>query len=164
MKNRLCRQNPRQGCSIALKLDIDKEPIAALVKHTVTHHTLQLSNLSDVNLDSICTCPSPRNTGAPYGDACMETCRSPRNTGAPIKSQSAQHRRSQLPVYGDALILCFLACFMRAAYACVQCVRKNIVFPRKRIQGSTKLSPMDHMMHWIFVLVQKDSNAKKESY
>jgi hypothetical protein len=32
------------------------------------------------------------------------------------------------------------------------------------IQGSTKLSPLDHMMHWVFVLVQKDSNAQKESY
>jgi hypothetical protein len=30
-------------------------------------------------------------------------------------------------------------------------------------QGSTKLSPVDHMSHWIFVLVQKDSNAKKKS-
>jgi hypothetical protein len=108
-------------------------------------------------------------------------------------SQSAQHRRSdQVPVRAtqalpapslwrrahplfprmlDACCLraasCLLlhaSCFMRAAYACVQCVSKNIVFPRKRIQGSTKLSPMDHMMHWIFVLVQKDSNAKKESY
>ena len=30
-------------------------------------------------------------------------------------------------------------------------------------QGSTKLSPVD-MIHGIFVLVQEDNNAKKESY
>ncbi len=32
------------------------------------------------------------------------------------------------------------------------------------IQGNTKLSPMNHMEHWNFVLVQKDGNAKKEIY
>jgi hypothetical protein len=32
------------------------------------------------------------------------------------------------------------------------------------LQGSTKLSSMDHMIHGIFVLAQKESNAKKESY
>jgi hypothetical protein len=31
-------------------------------------------------------------------------------------------------------------------------------------QGSTKLSPVAQMSHWIFVLVQKDSNAKTESF
>ena len=32
------------------------------------------------------------------------------------------------------------------------------------VQGSTKLFPVDHMIDWIFVRVQKDSNTKKESY
>jgi len=31
-------------------------------------------------------------------------------------------------------------------------------------QASTTLSPVDQLIHGIFVLVQKDSNAKKESY
>jgi hypothetical protein len=44
------------------------------------------------------------------------------------------------------------------------CVSKNTVFPRNRIQGSTKFSAVDHIIHWIFVMVQKDSNAKKEGY
>ena len=30
------------------------------------------------------------------------------------------------------------------------------------LQGSKKLSPVDHMMHWIMGLEQKGSNAKKE--
>jgi hypothetical protein len=34
----------------------------------------------------------------------------------------------------------------------------------KDLQGNTKLSPVNHMVHRILVLVQKDSNAKKESY
>jgi hypothetical protein len=31
------------------------------------------------------------------------------------------------------------------------------------IQGSTEMTPVDHMIRWIFVLVQKDSNARKEN-
>jgi len=31
-------------------------------------------------------------------------------------------------------------------------------------QGSINFFPVDHMICWIFVLVQKDSNAKKESF
>jgi hypothetical protein len=36
--------------------------------------------------------------------------------------------------------------------------------PHTTIEGSTKLSPVDHMIHGIFFLVQKESNAKKESF
>jgi hypothetical protein len=31
-------------------------------------------------------------------------------------------------------------------------------------QGSTKLSPVGHMIHGIFILVQKECNVKKESF
>jgi hypothetical protein len=32
------------------------------------------------------------------------------------------------------------------------------------VQGNIKLFPTDHMISWIFVLVQKDSNDKNESF
>ena len=35
---------------------------------------------------------------------------------------------------------------------------------RSLIQESTKLSPVLHLKHWIWVLVQKGSNAKQESH
>jgi hypothetical protein len=49
--------------------------------------------------------------------------------------------------------------------ALIQYVRiRKFVTRFTRLQGSTTLSPVHHMMDWILVLVQKDSNPKNESF
>jgi hypothetical protein len=43
-------------------------------------------------------------------------------------------------------------------------ITHEIMLQSLSVQGSTKMAPVDHMINWIFVLVQKDSNAKKKFF
>jgi hypothetical protein len=43
-------------------------------------------------------------------------------------------------------------------------ITHEIMLQSLSVQGSTKMAPVDNMINWIFVLVKKDSNAKKEIF
>ncbi len=90
-----------------------------------------------------CGCSDPI-----YLSACqtMSTCVSIRHhTSAYVSTR--QHTTAYVIIRQNILV----------CMCVVECVKVMI-------QGSIKLSPVAQMSHWIFVLVPKDSNAKKEIY
>ena len=77
-------------------------------------------------------------------DKTLVLCVMTRRAGCPPPTSSHHHDRTRTLVSWDPRHISFITPTL--------------------IQGSIKLFPRDHLVSRIFVLVQKDSNAKKEIY